>query len=88
MQYRTDIYKSTKKKFDLNLASAFNVFDFITPDENILSDIIAEIIFPEGDHGQGAVFLKNLLNIIQAEEFFSFQKCSKVIREDRTCPHL
>jgi hypothetical protein len=34
-------------------ASSFNVFTLIEPDENKLSDIIADLLDPQGRHGQG-----------------------------------
>ena len=39
-------------------ASGFNVFEWITPDENKLSDILAALLNPKGDHGQGDLFLQ------------------------------
>lgn len=41
-------------------ATAFNVFDFIEPDENKLSDVLAMLLDPKGDHGQGDLFLRLL----------------------------
>lgn len=42
-------------------APEFNVFDFITPSENILSDILAFLIDPDGSHGQSTSFLNILI---------------------------
>ncbi len=42
-------------------ASRFNVFDYISPDENGLSDILVDLLDPKGKHGQGAAFLELLL---------------------------
>jgi hypothetical protein len=54
------------KKYDshsqLYLSTAFNVFDYIRPDENTLSDIIADLLKPNGNHGQGNIFLTEFLN--------------------------
>jgi hypothetical protein len=44
-------------------ASAFTVFEWLKPDENRLSDIFAELLDAEGIHGQGALFLEELLGI-------------------------
>lgn len=43
-------------------ASRFNVFDSIAPDENTLSNLLADLLDPHGKHGQGAAFLELLLN--------------------------
>jgi hypothetical protein len=42
-------------------APKFNVFDFIQPSENTLSDILQFLVDPESSHGQGGLFLKLLL---------------------------
>lgn len=38
-------------------AVRFNVFEYVEPDENRLSAILAELLNPKGAHGQGDVFL-------------------------------
>lgn len=45
-------------------ANRFNVFDLIEPDENKLSDIVADLINPSGSHGQGEIFLQLLFKRI------------------------
>jgi PD-(D/E)XK nuclease superfamily len=42
-------------------ASEFNVFDFIDPSENVLSDILRFFLDPEESHGQGTLFLRLLI---------------------------
>lgn len=42
------------------LSARFNVFDFIQPNENALSDIIADMLDHNGKHGQGTAFLDAL----------------------------
>jgi len=42
-------------------ACDFSVFDFIAPSENVLSDILASLLDPEGKHGQSDRFLRSLL---------------------------
>lgn len=43
-------------------AADFNVFDFIAPSENVLSDILAFLLDPRSSHGQGALFLEKLMS--------------------------
>lgn len=43
-------------------AQDFNVFDFIAPSENVLSDILAFLLNPKGSHGQGPLFLEILFS--------------------------
>lgn len=49
---------------DRFLSTDFNVFKRIEPDENTLSDIIADLINPTGSHGQQRIFLKAFLRRI------------------------
>lgn len=42
----------------VNEAPSFRALSLLGPDENCLSDIIAELLDPHGSHGQGATFLK------------------------------
>lgn len=58
------IFRSTKRDMDLHLATDFNVFDYISPSENRMSDVIRDLLDPKSGHGQGAVFLDALLEIV------------------------
>ncbi len=42
-------------------AENFSVFDYIEADENRLSDIFADLLDPNGHHGQGERFLELLV---------------------------
>lgn len=52
-------------RVDLELAERigirFNVFDFIRPNENRVSDILRDLLDPRGSHGQGPRFLEAFL---------------------------
>lgn len=50
-----------QRRRDKRQATGFNVFDLIEPDENKLSDILADLLNPKGSHGQGDLFLRLLL---------------------------
>jgi len=45
------------QKVGANEAPTFRALSLLSPDENRLSDIIAELLNPHGSHGQGATFL-------------------------------
>jgi hypothetical protein len=45
------------QKVAANEAPTFRALSVLSPDENRLSDIIAELLSPRGSHGQGATFL-------------------------------
>lgn len=49
-------HRRATKDLDRYLSTRFNVMDLVSPDENTLSDIIAELLNPEGNHGQGQTF--------------------------------
>jgi hypothetical protein len=46
------------RRNELLHATRFNVFGYIRPDENRLSDILADLLDPHGTHGQGDAFLR------------------------------
>jgi len=56
--------EARQRKADRLQASRFNVFDLIEPDENKLSDILADLLDPQGRHGQGDRFLRLLFDRI------------------------
>ncbi len=58
VSYRVDLAERLQCQLDGRLATRFNVFDLIEPDENKLSDILAELLNPKGTHGQGDLFLR------------------------------
>jgi hypothetical protein len=49
-----------QRRHDRQWATSFNVFDFIEPDENKLSDVLAWLLAPRESHGQGDLFLRLL----------------------------
>ncbi len=80
-------FNEAKKRLNVYLAKDFNVFvDYICPDENAISDMIADLLNPAGSHGQRSAFLKKFLEFINEKLpeklFVEFDKCT-VTREDR-----
>lgn len=55
-----EIAEMQQRRLDKRLATGFNVFRLIEPDENKLSDILANLLDPKGTHGQGDLFLRLL----------------------------
>ncbi len=86
MKFRFKILDETRKETNFYLARDFNVFKYIAPDENLLSDIVADLINPEGTHGQGSVFICNLLRMIKPSHDPNplCQEKIRVIREQTT----
>jgi len=62
MSTRRKLYRQFSRETDLYLSSRFNVFDYIKPDENRLSQIFRDLLDPEGPHGQGKTYLRLFLD--------------------------
>jgi hypothetical protein len=60
VNYRVHLAETLQRQLDVRLATGFNVFDLIQPDENRLSDVLAGLLDPNGNHGQGDLFLRLL----------------------------
>jgi hypothetical protein len=58
---RVAIAEKKQQQRDRKEATGFNVFNLIDPDENKLSDVLADLLDPKGTHGQGDLFLRLLL---------------------------
>jgi len=61
ISHRVDRAEARQRLINKTEATGFNVFEWIAPDENKLSDILAWLIDPDGSHGQGDLFLRSLL---------------------------
>jgi hypothetical protein len=82
-----DATSAAERSLRLWAGIGFNVFDWIQPNENSLSDIIRDLLDSQGSHGQGDSFLKlateGLLPLPAGLLPGDLQKC-KVVREART----
>ncbi len=80
--------KSYKEFLELNaaeLAPEFNSFNFIRPNENTLSDIIAVMLDPNGEHAQKTTFLRLFLEKLNLDNFKNLElETAKVEREHST----
>src|SRR5438034_121311 len=83
LQYRMKLLAQTRIHTDRFLATRFNIFDYLEPNENLLSNIIANLVDPTGTHGQGDIFLKELLSLICKDVQPTWKSCA-VKREDLT----
>ena len=59
---RLETARVLDRELDRQLARRFNVLDYLRTDELGLSGVVADLLNPEGNHGQGAVFLQLLLD--------------------------
>jgi hypothetical protein len=73
-----------QRELDRTQATRFNVFGLIEPDENKLSDILADLLDPEGRHGQGSLFLTLLLRQLDSKLVHDAAAPVRIVREAPT----
>ena len=56
--------RAVERELDRHLARRFNVFRYLRDDEVGLSRIIADLLDPTGEHGQGTTFLETMLELL------------------------
>ena len=66
MQYYLDVSREARQALASAVADEFSVFDYLQPDENLLSRMIADLLDPKGKHGQGSTFLVCFLQRLRA----------------------
>ena len=59
-----EVALKAQKRLDRYVASKFSVFEYFRENENIVSAIFADLLRPDGSHGQGTKFLGLLLKEI------------------------
>ena len=57
--------RTVEREVDRQLARRFNVFRYLRSDELGLSQIIAELLDPTAEHGQGTTFLESMLDLLE-----------------------
>jgi len=63
--YYVRVSREARQALASAVAESFSVFDYIKPDENCLSRIIADLLDPQGKHGQGSTFLAAFLKQLE-----------------------
>lgn len=76
--------EKVRMRRDRKLASGFNVFHFIEPDENRLSDVLAFLLDPKEVHGQGDLFLRVIFEQLGMAVDFEHTRKATVQREATT----
>ena len=56
--------RAVERELDRHLARRFNVFRYLRDDELGLSRIIADLLDPTGEHGQGTTFLEAMMELL------------------------
>lgn len=76
--------QTQQSEIDRKRATGFNVFDFIQPNENKLSFVLAWLLDPQESHGQGDLFLRLLFNHLNLSPEAKHTVGAKVHREAPT----
>ncbi|MBF0528490.1 MAG: PD-(D/E)XK nuclease family protein [Deltaproteobacteria bacterium] len=66
---RMETHEQYKKLYASTLSPDFNMISCMNPDENRLSSLIAMLLYPKGEHGQGDIFLRCFLQTIKTPPF-------------------
>jgi hypothetical protein len=64
LSFRLELLNTARKNLNTYLSQDLRIFDYIDPDENLLSRILHDLLDPDGPHGQGDVFLRKFLERI------------------------
>jgi hypothetical protein len=84
ISHRAELAEAQQRRLDKRMATGFNVFDLIEPDENKLSDVLAGLIDRKGNHGQGDLFLRLLFEQLGLPSDIKHTKKATVQREAPT----
>lgn len=87
---RLETARELERELDTHLARRFNVFDYLRTDELGISRVVADLLNPEGKHGQGPLFLKLMLDACDLSDHAHLDARSavtvdveKTIKDDR-----
>jgi hypothetical protein len=67
VEFHAGTLREARKLFSAQLAPDFNLFNFLRHDEMGLSSAIADLLDPNGTHGQGNVFLGRFVRKLEAD---------------------
>lgn len=81
---KINLATAQESKINKIQATRFNVFNLIEADENKFSDILAGLLNPQGDHGQGDLFLRLFLEQLNLSFDSKITKNATVQREALT----
>jgi hypothetical protein len=79
-----DQAEARQREIDRGQATRFNILRMFEPDENKISDILADLLDPRGTHGQGDRFLRVLLEQLQPDLVSRLKSVPRVQREAPT----
>lgn len=66
-EHRITVLRCYREQLNRFVAQEFNLIDFLRPDEYRLSELIAFLLNPRAEHGQGPIFLQKFLERLQRD---------------------
>lgn len=66
---RLETARALEAELDRHLARRFNVFDYVKTDELGISQILHDLLDPQGTHGQGTLFLERFVDGLGKQMF-------------------
>jgi hypothetical protein len=78
LELRLGLLDRTRSSLNVYLSQDLNVFNYIDPDENRISQVIADLLNPRGPHGQGKIFLDAFLLAIKHGELMRDSEHARV----------
>jgi hypothetical protein len=84
LAFKIAIANRSQKQLDVYLATSMNIVrDYVQPDENRISDMLADLLTPNGPHGQGPAFLELFLKQVGFSAIAAHSEFAK-LREHTT----
>ncbi len=74
--FKIGTLKEARSRFADRLAPDFSIFDYLRTDEMGLSRCIADMLNPNGKHGQNEVFLEAFLKLLKIDWPANTKTCS------------
>lgn len=71
--FKIGVLRKANELFSDKLAPKFNIFDYLRTDEMGLSRCIADLLNPNGKHGQGHLFLAEFIQLVGTESWSSVE---------------
>ena len=73
--------RAVERELDRQLARRFNIFRYLRRDELGLSRIIADLLDPIAEHGQGTMFLESMLELLEvAPEVYDSARSNRGVK--------
>ena len=73
LSWVVEAMRNAQQHVERHIAPRFNLFDYVDLDENKISDVLRDLLDPKGRHGQGGVFLKHFLAVLEASAWYETQ---------------